>query len=202
MDLTGGSDSPRKRVLSVLGQMSEGVWPDRLSRCRVDVLHLSQAMAFRSRFRGRTNGGTEVAVTLDRGTVLRDGDVLTWDEDDGTALVARVDLGEVMVIDFSALRGQLPEIVLARGVQVGHALGNQHWPAVVSGTRVFVPLTLARDVMAAVVETHGFEGVSCSFASGDEVLHELAPREARLLFASAAGHRHDTLPASAGEEAR
>ena len=46
----------------------------------VDVLHLDQAEAQKSRLRKATAGGVEVAVSLDRGTQLRDGDILVWDE--------------------------------------------------------------------------------------------------------------------------
>ena len=52
------------------------------------------------------------------------------------------------------------EVSMARCVELGHALGNQHWPAVVKGTRVYVPLTVARAVMASVMKTHAFEGVT------------------------------------------
>jgi urease accessory protein len=80
---------------------------------------------------------------------------------------------------------------MARCVQLGHALGNQHWPAVVKGTRVYVPLAVARAVMASVLKTHSFEGVSYGFAPGAEVAGGLTPDEARRLFGGAEGHRHD-----------
>jgi urease accessory protein len=200
MDLPGGS-APPVQVSAVLGRMTEDDWPDRLSRSRVDVLRLSQVEAQRSRLRKRTDGGTDVAVALERSIALRDGDVLRWDEGSQTALVVRVDLGDVLVIDLSVLLGKPPGLLLARCVEVGHALGNQHWPAVVSGTRVYVPLTLARDVMAAVLSTQGFEGVAWSFAPGADILPNLASREARLLFAGAGGHRHRKGRGPASEEA-
>jgi urease accessory protein len=201
MDLPGTSDLPPVPVSAVLGRTTEDDWPDRLSRCRVDVLRLSQVEAQRSRLRKRTVGGTEVAVALERGTVLRDGDVVRWDEGSQFALVVRVDLGEVLVIDLSELLCEPTELALAHCVEVGHALGNQHWPAVVSGSRVYVPVTLARDVMAAVLNTRGFGGVRCSFAPGADVLPDLAPHDARLLFAGAGGHSHQATPGAVGEEA-
>ncbi len=185
------------RVSDVLGRTGEGAWPARLRRSRVDVLRLDQAEAQRSRLRKRTEGGTDVAIALERGAQLRDGDVLGWDEASRTAVVARVDLADVMVMDLSALLEGPAEILLARSVEVGHALGNQHWPALVKGARVYVPLTVAREVMTAVLKTHQFDGVSYNCAPGAEVLPYLAPHEARLLFAGAAGHSH--LPAGPGD---
>ena len=181
------------RVDAVVGSAADGDWPGRLSGARIDVLRLDQAEAQRSRLRKATDSGVEVAVSLDRGTQLRDGDVLHWDEGCNTAIVARIDLSEVLVIDLSALSGAPPESALARCLELGHALGNQHWPAVVRGQRVYVPLTVARPVMASVMKTHSFEGVTYAFVPGAEVIPYLPPHEARRLFGAAEGHRHTDL---------
>ena len=182
------------RVDTTLGRATEGSWPDRLKHARCDVLLLDQAEAQKSRLRKTTTGGVEVAISLDRGTQLRDGDVLAWDEARRTAIVARVDLKDVLVIDLGALLDGPREVSMARCVELGHALGNQHWPAVVKGTKVYVPLTVARAVMASVMKTHSFEGVTYAFAPGADVILYLAPHEARRLFGAAEGHRHDGEP--------
>lgn len=178
------------RVDAILGNAAGDGWPGRLRHARVDVLSLDQAEAQKSRLRKTTAGGAEVAISLDRGTQLRDGDILFWDQARRTAIVARVDLKDVLVIDLSPLLDGPREVAMARCVELGHALGNQHWPAVVRGTRVYVPLTVARAVMASVMKTHSFEGVTYAFAPGAEVIPYLAPHEARRLFGTAEGHRH------------
>ena len=179
------------RVDAILGRAAEDGWPGRLKDTRIDVLLLDQAEAQKSRLRKTTAGGAEVAISLDRGTQLRDGDILFWDEVRRTAIVAQVDLKDVLVIDVSPLLDGPREVAMARCVELGHALGNQHWPAVVKGTRVYVPLTVARAVMASVMKTHSFEGVTYAFAPGAEVIPYLAPHEARRLFGAAEGHRHE-----------
>ncbi len=75
-------------------------------------------------------------------------------------------------------------------VELGHALGNQHWPALVKGTRVFVPLTVDRKVMASVMNTHRFEGIRYEFVPGDDIVPYLAPHESRRLFGGAEGPVH------------
>ena len=183
------------RVDAILGRATEDGWPGRLEHTSIDVLLLDQAEAQKSRLRKTTAGGAEVAISLDRGTQLRDGDILAWDEVRRTAIVARVELKDVLVIDVSPLLDGPREVAMTRCVELGHALGNQHWPAVVKGTRVYVPLTVARAVMASVMKTHSFEGVTYAFAPGAEVIPYLAPHEARRLFGAAEGHRHEgTLP--------
>ena len=188
---TTDTDEALVRVDAIVGRAADGGWPGRLESARVDVLRLDQAEAQKSRLRKITEGGVEVAISLDRGMQLRDGDILLWDEACGAAIVARVDLNEVLVIDLSGLLGRPPERSMTTCVELGHALGNQHWPAVVKGTRVYVPLAVARAVMASVMKTHAFEDVTYTFVPGADVVPHLTPHEARRLFGAAEGHRHD-----------
>ena len=186
------------RVDTIVGRATEDAWPDLLAGAQVDVLHLDQADAQKSRLRKATDAGVEVAISLDRGMQLRDGDILLWDEGRRAAIVARIDLKDVLVIDLGGLAGGPPEVSMARCVELGHALGNQHWAAVVKGRRVYVPLAVARAVMASVMKTHSFEGVTYAFVPGADVIAHLAPREARRLFGAAEGHRHLPEPESPG----
>jgi urease accessory protein len=197
-DASAGTEEALVRVNAVLGRTTEDGWPGRLSGARVDVLRLDQGEAQKSRLRKATDGGVEVAISLDRGTQLRDGDILLWDQERRAAIVARVDLKEVLIIDLGALRDEPQEVAMARCVELGHALGNQHWAAVVKGQRVYVPLTVAQAVMASVMKTHSFEDVSYTFVPGAEVIPYLAPHEARRLFGAGEGHRHSPAHGSSG----
>jgi urease accessory protein len=185
------------RVGAVIGNTADSAWHDRLQQAHVDVLRLDQAAAQKSRLRAVTDRGDEVLIALDRATQLRDGDILRWNESGREALVARIEFQDVLIIDLSALQEELPELSMARCVEVGHALGNQHWPAVIKGTRIYVPLTLAKAVMTSVMNTHAFEGVSYTFAPGAEVIPYLAPHETRRLFGGTEGHHHAGPPGGA-----
>ena len=184
------SGAARLSVFAVLGNTADDGWWARLRGARIDVLALNAAEAQRTRLRKRTADGTDVAIALERGAALRDGDVLGWDEAAETAVVVRVDLPDVMVVDLSRLLSGPAETLLARSVEVGHALGNQHWPALVKGAHVYVPVTVAPRVMATVLKTHNIEGISCSFVAGAQIQQRLAPHEARLLFTGPSGHPH------------
>jgi len=194
----GLADEALTRVDTIVGRATEDAWPDLLAEAQVDVLHLDQSDAQKSRLRKATDAGVEVAISLDRGTQLRDGDILLWDEARRAAIVARIDLRDVLVIDLGGLADGPPEVSMARCVGLGHALGNQHWAAVVKGRRVYVPLAVSRAVMASVMKTHSFEGVTYAFVPGANVIAYLAPREARRLFGAAEGHRHMQEPESPG----
>jgi urease accessory protein len=178
------------RVNAVLGSSADADWAARLRAARVDVVRVGGTDAQKSRLKTKTSDGTDVVISLDRGTRLRDGDVLHWDAPSRTAVVARVDLGQVMVIDLSGLAARPVSEALSEGVALGHALGNQHWPAVVKGLKVYVPLAIAREVMTSMMKTHDFPGITYGFAPGAEVADTLTPGQARRLFGAASGHDH------------
>jgi urease accessory protein len=186
-------------IEAVLGNIEDPEWTERLSAANVDLLEVGQWEAQKSRFRKTTAKGTEVAISLDRGTYIRDGDVLLWDAQAATGIVARIDLRDVMIVHLNGLTQLTPEIAMRTCVEVGHAMGNQHWPALVKGSLVYVPLTVDRKVMASVMDTHRFEGVCYEFVPGREVVPSLAPDESRRLFGGAEGpvhsHTHESYAA-------
>jgi urease accessory protein len=177
-------------IEAVVGNVADETWKARLADAKLDRLALDHWEAQKNRFRKTTSGGTEIAVSLDRGAFLRDGDILLWNEETRTAVVATISLRDVMVIHIDALSSMEPELLLQTCVELGHALGNQHWPALVKGTRVFVPLTIDRKVMASVMKTHRFENVRYEFLPGADVIPYLAPHESRRLFGGAEGPVH------------
>lgn len=177
-------------VEAVIGNVADGAWKPRLAGARLDALALDHWEAQKNRLRKRTESGIEVAISLDRGAFLRDGDILIWDEPGRTAVVARITLRDVMVIHIDAPANAATELWLRTCVELGHALGNQHWPALVKGMRVFVPLTVDRKVMASVMDTHRFEHLRYEFVPGAEIIPYLAPHESRRLFGGAEGPVH------------
>jgi urease accessory protein len=177
-------------VETILGNVADADWKLRLEGADLDWLALDHWEAQKNRFRKRSASGLELAVSLDRGTFLRDGDILAWDEPARRATVARISLRDVMIVHLDQLVAAAPHVAMQACVELGHALGNQHWPALVKGTRVFVPLTVDRKVMASVMNTHRFEHVRYEFVPGSEIIPYLAPHESRRLFGGAEGPVH------------
>jgi urease accessory protein len=193
-------------IETVLGNSGDPEWTERLSAANIDLLEVDQWEAQKSRFRKTTAKGTEVAISLDRGTYIRDGDVLLWDAQAATAVVARIALREVMIVHLDDLTRLTPDIAMRTCVELGHAMGNQHWPALVRGNIVYVPLTVDRKVMASVMDTHRFEGIRYEFVPGREVILYLAPHESRRLFGGAEGpvhsHTHESYAVVEAETGR
>jgi urease accessory protein len=190
-------------VEAVLGNAADAEWQARLAAATVDPLELDHWEAQKNRFRKKTKSGAELAVSLDRGTFMRDGDVLVWDAAAARAVVARISLRDVMVIHLDGVTEASPEVAMRTCLELGHALGNQHWPALVKGGRVYVPLTVDRKVMSSVMNTHRFESIRYEFVAGGEIVPYLAPHESRRLFGGAEGpvhtHTHEDYVAVDGE---
>jgi urease accessory protein len=177
-------------IKTVLGNIDDREWAERLSPANTDLLEIDQWEAQKSRFRKMTAKGVEIAVSIDRGTHIRDGDVLLWDDRTLSALVARIELRDVMIVHLDELIGVSFMVAMRTCVELGHAMGNQHWPALVKEAVVYVPLTVDRKVMASVMKTHRFEGIRYEFVPGRDVIPYLAPHESRRLFGGAEGPVH------------
>jgi urease accessory protein len=177
-------------VEHVVGNLNDAPWTDQLEGAEIDHLLLDHWEAQKNRLRKSSEGGVELAISLDRGVFLRSGGILLWDADKGLAIVAQITLKEVMVIKLDPLFAQDKETLVRTTVELGHAIGNQHWPAIVKGDKVFVPLTVDHKVMSSVMRTHAFQGISYEFVPGSEVIPYLAPHEARRLFGGAQGAVH------------
>lgn len=175
----------------ILGNMNrDPEWNKKLTDLDVDYIFLDQWTAQKSRFLAKGMSGEEYPVALKRHTQVVDGDVILYDPDNKKAAVLRIQLSPVLVIDLAGIASQDPETIIRRSVELGHAIGNQHWPAVVKGTKVYVPLTVDKKVMMSVMETHHLEGITFNFHDGLEVIPYLAPHEIRRLFGGAGHESH------------
>lgn len=183
-----------KMYTEVLGNInSDPEWSARLKDADIDYLNLDQWTAQKSRFIARGREDAEYAVALKRHTQVEDGDVLEYDEQQRKAVVIRIELKPVLVVDLQRIAAQSPEEIIRRSVEIGHAVGNQHWPAIVKGTRLYIPLTVDKKVMMSVMDTHHFDDITYEFQQGQEVIPFLAPHEIRQLFGGCAqevAHHH------------
>lgn len=175
----------------ILGNMNlSEEWKEKLENAEIDFIFLDQWTAQKSRFLGKGVSGEEYPIALARHSQIVDGDIIDYDPESGKAVVLRIELSPVLVIDMSGLSGGSPEEIIRISVELGHAIGNQHWPAVVKGTTVYVPLTVDKKVMMSVMETHHIEGIKYDFQKGMEVIPYLAPHEIRRLFGGAGHESH------------
>ncbi|MEG0993148.1 MAG: urease accessory protein UreE [Bacteroidales bacterium] len=170
-------------------------WKKRVEGADIEWVDLDQWTAQKSRFLVKSDRNNEYAVALKRHAQVVNGDVLAYDAQTNKLLVIRIELSPVLVIDLGGLVEKSRDTIVHICVELGHAIGNQHWPAVVKGTKVFVPLTVDKKVMMSVMDTHHIEGITYEFQPGLEVIPYLAPHEIRRLFGGTGqeshSHEHD-----------
>lgn len=172
-----------KMFSEVLGNiLTDHTWSDKLKNATIEYLDLDQWTAQKSRFIAKSKEGTEYGIALKRHTQVEDGDILDYDASQNKAVVIRIELKPVLIIDLEKIARKNPEEIVRFSVELGHAIGNQHWPAIVKGTKVYVPLTVDKKVMLSVMDTHHFEDISYEFQAGHEIIPFLAPHEIRQLF--------------------
>jgi urease accessory protein len=170
----------------ILGNLyADAEWSRRLQGMALEYIDLDQWTAQKSRFVVTDTQGHSYAIALPRPQRVADGDILEFYPDQHRAIIFRIALNPVMEIDLSPLAGNGMQQMVQTAIELGHALGNQHWPAVVKGLTVYVPLTVDKTVMRSVMETHHLEGLTVVFRPGQAVIPYLAPHEVRRLFGGA-----------------
>lgn len=180
-----------KVYTEVIGNVNQSEdWRKKLENADVDYIFLDQWTAQKSRFLGKGTSGNEYPIALARHTQIVDGDIIYYNPENNSAVILKIELSPVLVVDMAGLATKDPETIIRISVELGHAIGNQHWPAVVKGTKVYVPLTVDKKVMMSVMETHHIEGITYDFQKGVEVIPYLAPHEIRRLFGGAGHESH------------
>jgi len=175
----------------ILGNINtDHEWRHKLENVEIDYLVLDQWTAQKSRFLVKSADGKDYPVALARRSQVKDGDIIAYDPENNTAAVLKIELSPVLVVDLEGVRDCKPEDIIRISLELGHAIGNQHWPAVVKDTKVYVPLTVDKKVMLSVMETHNIEGVTYGFEKGLEIIPYLAPHEIRRLFGGAGHESH------------
>lgn len=168
----------------ILGNIHSKEWSERLEGVTIDHIELDQWNAQKSRLLAVGTSGKAYAMAFERGHKLSDGDIIEYDHQASTLSVVRLKLGDVMVVDLSSLRLRPIEEAIAVAVEIGHALGNQHWATLIRGESLMVPLTVDRKVMLGVMRTYNFDGIAFAFRPGSEIVPYLSPSEIRSLFGS------------------
>ena len=165
-------------VESIVGNINDANWKKQLEGATLDFLNLDQWQAQKNRFRLSSDAGAELAISLDRNSHLHDGDIVVWDAGDAHGRRRPHSASRGAGHPVLRIAGPGEDALLRTCFELGHALGNQHWPAIVKGTKIFVPLTVDRKVMASVMKTHAFAGITYEFLPGTEVIP--FPRPARI----------------------
>ena len=142
----------------VIGNMTtDPQWAEKLKNTKIEYLELDQWTAQKSRFIAKGSDGQEYAVALKRHSQIENGDILEYDPERKVAIVIRIALKPVLVVELKKIAAKTPEEIIRRCVELGHAVGNQHWPAIVKGTKLYMQSSHHHDAVHGYDHTHDHE---------------------------------------------
>lgn len=112
-------------------------------RGTLERLHVDETQRRRSRFRARTDAGTELGVVVPGTEPLVPGDVLL---DEDVMIVVELAESPTLAVTFDA------ETEPATAAVAGHAVGNRHWDLAVESGTVYVPAGPDPDTRCEMLE--------------------------------------------------
>lgn len=102
----------------------------------VERIEVTRLEAERSRLRKVSDKGTDLALTLNPGSHLNDGDVVLLTEEKMVIATRLPENVAILSIDSNLITDQLFEIA----VKLGHTIGNMHRPIRVANSKIYFPI--------------------------------------------------------------
>lgn len=107
-----------------------------MKKDKVEEIQLSRLEADRIRLRKLSNKGTDLALTMQPGSHINDGDVVLLTEE--KMIIVKRESENVAIIslnnDISAKK------ILETAIKLGHIIGNMHRPIKVTNNKVYFPI--------------------------------------------------------------
>jgi urease accessory protein len=111
-------------------------YEDMMKKDKVEKIQLSRLDADRTRIRKLSNKGTDLALTMERGSHINEGDVLLLTDE--KMIIVKRESENVAIIslnnDVSAKQ------FMETAIKLGHIIGNMHRPIKVTNNKVYFPI--------------------------------------------------------------
>ncbi|HJR85556.1 MAG TPA: hypothetical protein VJ772_09360 [Nitrososphaeraceae archaeon] len=112
------------------------IYEDMMKKDKVEEIQLSRLEAGRTRIRKLSNKGTDLALTMEPGSHINEGDVLLLTEE--KMVIVKRESENVAIIslnnDVSAKQ------IMETAIKLGHIIGNMHRPIKVTNNKVYFPI--------------------------------------------------------------
>ena len=102
----------------------------------VEKIQVSRLEADRTRIRKLSNKGTDVAMTMEPGSHINDGDVLLLTE--AKMVIAKRESENVAIVSLDS--DVSTEQILETAIKLGHIIGNMHRPIKVTNNKIYFPI--------------------------------------------------------------
>lgn len=124
--------------------------------CCLEV-ELTQDDSLKSRVHAKSTDGTTVGIIKERGWSLTEGDV--FKTENNRLLLVRLQAQQFIVLNFSTLPPGF-EIAL---IHLGHALGNHHYPILVTKDKIYIQLITDKKIVEATIYSFNIPGLLITY---------------------------------------
>ena len=128
----------------------------------------------KGRIHAHTNSDLAVGIIKSRDRALRTGDLFKTESD--KLLLIKLQEQELLVLDFSAVE---PDIYQAKLVQLGHALGNHHYPIMLQENKIYVQLITDKQIIEKLIGNLNIIGL--------QIKYKMQSEQKKIVFSS---HSH------------
>lgn len=120
-------------------------------------VHLQQSDRAKSRIYTQSTSGIAIGIIKSRDWLLREGDILETEQ--GKLLLVHIQLQELMVLSFSeSLTDKAIDLI-----HLGHVLGNQHYPIIVKGNKIYLQITTDKARIESTIRSFNIPGLQISY---------------------------------------
>jgi urease accessory protein len=128
-------------INKILGNIHSGLdlyekYQDMLKKGKVEKIELSRLEADRTRIRKISDKGSDLALTLNPGSHIYDGDVVLLTEE--RIIIAKRESENVAIVSLN--NNISTEQILETAIKLGHIIGNMHRPIKVANYKVYFPI--------------------------------------------------------------
>ena len=107
-----------------------------LKNDKVEKIQVSRLEADRTRIRKFSNKGTDLALTMEPGSHINDGDVVLLTEE--KMIITKRDLENIVIVSLNS--DISTQQTLETSIKLGHIIGNMHRPIKVTNNKVYFPI--------------------------------------------------------------
>lgn len=119
----------------------------------------------KGRIHACTNSGVALGIIKGRDRILQAGDLYRTNSE--KLVLIHIQEQEVLVLDFDRVDSQ---VTMTKLVNLGHTLGNHHYPIVVKDSRIYVQLVTDKSILESLINNLQIPNLKLSYQSGDRQL--------------------------------
>ena len=103
---------------------------------KVEKIQVSRLEADRTRIRKLSNKGTDLALTMEPGSHINDGDVIFLTEE--KIVIAKRESENAIIVSINS--DISTQQILETAIKLGHIIGNMHRPIMVTNNKIYFPI--------------------------------------------------------------